>query len=148
VILVLVVKTIRLVGSNANNVFSQVVVLLTSSTFGSPAFDQDHMYLEIHRHFVLRKSMQDSPHAQFRQILVVERERLEVRIFESEFVQLDLKFTDDAAGAEIQFYDALPLAILNEENEYKTSVREGWRAFDPTASHNAPLPRVRRTSAA
>ena len=51
------------------------------------------MYAEIHRHFVLFKNSLDSGHSRFRQIVVVERSQFEVRVFESDIIELDPKFT-------------------------------------------------------
>ena len=102
------------------------------------------MYSEIHRHLVLCKNLPDWAQSCFRQIVVVEREQFEVRVFESDVVQLDLKFTDEAAGAEIQCHVSLPLAILNAESEYKQSVRNGWRAYDPVVHHYSVRRNARR----
>jgi hypothetical protein len=86
---------------------------------------------EIHRHLVLYKDLPDSRLSLFRQIVVVEREQFELRIFESDILRLDREFTDDASGGEIHFHATLRLAVLNAESEYKQSVRKGWRAYDP-----------------
>ena len=59
------------------------------------------MYSEIHRHLVLCKKLPDSTQSRFRQIVVVEREQFEVRVLEGDVVQLDLRFSDDVAGADV-----------------------------------------------
>ena len=89
------------------------------------------MHSEIHRHLLLYKDLPDSRRSRFRQIVVLEREQFEVRIFESDILQLEREFSDDASVAEIQFHATLPLAVLSAESEYKQSVRKGWRAYDP-----------------
>ena len=95
------------------------------------------MHSEIHRHLVLCKNLPGSPPFRFRQIVVVEREQFELRVFDSDTVRLDLEFTDGASGTDIQFHTTLPLAVLSAECEYKQSVRTGWRAYDPMAPHHA-----------
>ena len=106
------------------------------------------MYAEIHRHFVLFKNSLDSGHCRFRQIVVVERNQFEVRVFESDIIELDPKFTDDGSGTEVQFLSTLSPAVLIAESEYKQSVRNGWRAYDPTATYRLPARNSSRTSAA
>ena len=80
-------------------------------------------------------NLPESRRPRFPQIVVVEREQFEVRIFESDILQLDREFSDDVSGADIQFHATLLLAVTNAESEYKQSVRKGWRAYDP-AVHN------------
>jgi len=98
------------------------------------------MHSEIHRHLVLYKDLPDSRRSRFRQIVVVEREQFEVRIFESDILQLDREFTDDTSGAEIHLHAALPFAVLNAESEYKQSVRKGWRAYYPAVHGHSGHP--------
>jgi hypothetical protein len=105
------------------------------------------MYAEIHRHFVLFKNSSDSRHSRFRQIVVVERRQFEVRVFESDIIELDPKFTDDGSDTGVQFHSTLSPAVLNAESEYKQSVRNGWRACDPTATY-PPVRNGPRSSAA
>ena len=105
------------------------------------------MYAEIHRHFVLFKNSLDSGHCRFRQIVVVERNQFEVRVFESDIIELDPKFTDDGSDTGVQFHSTLSPAVLNAESEYKQSVRNGWRACDPTATY-PPVRNGPRSSAA
>ena len=96
------------------------------------------MYSEIHRHLVLCKKLPNSTQSRFRQIVVVEREQFEVRVLESDVVQLDLRFTDDVAGADVKFHTSLSSAVLNAEDEYKQSVRSGWRAYNPETHQYSP----------
>ena len=92
------------------------------------------MYSESHRHLVVYKKPSNSTQPLFRQIVVVERENFEVRVFESDMVQLDTKFILDVSNAEIHYEDLVE-AIQNAENKYKQSVRQNWRAFDPNVSY-------------
>ncbi len=93
------------------------------------------MFSELHRHLVLFKRLPDSPTCRFRQILVVERDKFEVRVFESDVFQGTLAIGDDATGTQIQFHSSLDSAVLDAERQFKQSVRTGWRAVDPTVSH-------------
>lgn len=93
------------------------------------------MFLEIHRHLVLYKRLPDSPTCRFRQILVVERDKFEVRVFDGEVFQKIPSIGDDVSGMEIQFHSSLDSAVLDAEKQFTQSVRTGWRAFDPTLSH-------------
>lgn len=106
------------------------------------------MYSEIHRHLVLYKNSPDLRQPRFRQIIVVEREHFEVRVLESELVQLDPKVSDDTSSAEIRCHADLQAAVLNAENVYKESVKSGWRAYDPTLPHYVPTGRPQRGFAA
>ena len=70
------------------------------------------MYAEIHRHLVLYKKIPNSCQSLFRQIIVVEREHFEVRVFESDIPQLDTKFVLDRTSAEIQLGEQGMAALL------------------------------------
>jgi hypothetical protein len=91
--------------------------------------------LEIHRHLVLFKRLPDSTTCRFRQILVVERDKFEVRVFDGETFQKVPSVGDDVSGMEIQIHPSLESAVLDAEKQFKQSVRNGWRAVDPTVSH-------------
>src|SRR5689334_5917957 len=106
------------------------------------------MYAEIHRHLVLYKKIPNSCQSLFRQIVVVEREHFEVRVLESDIPQLDTKFVLDSSSAEIQLYKDLSEAVRNAENNYKESVRQNWRAFDPSVAHSLDAGLAHRASAA
>ena len=105
------------------------------------------MYAEIHRHLVLYRNSPECAQSRFRQIVVVERDQFEVRVVESDTVQLDPKFTDDGSQSEIEFHAGLSQAVLKAEQLYKQSVKNGWRAYDPTMPHNV-LVGTRRSWAA
>src|SRR5690349_20946225 len=106
------------------------------------------MYAEIHRHLVMYKKLSNSNKPLFRQIVVVERENYEVRVFESDVVQLDKNLILDGSSAEFQLYEDLVEAIENAENKYKQSVRQNWRAFDPNISRSLDPSLIHRTTAA
>lgn len=128
--------------------FLKSAVPLTNSFFATQSIGAKvAMYAEIHRHLVLCKNLPGSPPSRFRQIVVVEREQFEVCVFDSDTLQLDLKFTDVALGTDIQFHTTLPLAVLTAECEYKQSVRTGWRAYDPVHHTNAVGLTHRRSAA-
>lgn len=95
------------------------------------------MVLEIHRHLVLFKRSPDLATFRFRQILVVEGDKFEVRVFDGEAFQKVPSIGDDVSGMEIQIHPSLESAVLDAEKQFKQSVRSGWRAVDPTVSHLA-----------
>ena len=98
------------------------------------------MFAEIHRHFVLFRG---HPH-RFKQIVVVEMERFEVRMIENDSVVLNPVFTDNDLSA--LAHPDLNSAVLRAEKEYTLSVREGWRALTPTMN-DYPMLIVRRAVA-
>jgi hypothetical protein len=70
------------------------------------------------RHFVLYKHDLDAHKARFLQIMVLERERFEVRVFETEQIQLDPKFTDDNPDVDIEHHSHLVSAVLAAEKNF------------------------------
>jgi hypothetical protein len=100
------------------------------------------VFSEIHRHLVLWKRVPDSSALLFRQIIVVEREKFEVRLFERDNFEQFPNVSDDASGTEILIHPSLDLAVLDAEKLFRQSVRSGWRAFDPTIPHYAAMVRA------
>ena len=85
------------------------------------------MFGETHRHFVLFKARSESENFRYKQIVVIEREQFEVRVFETDSINLNPQFTDDCLQSEA--YSDLTSAVLGAEKQYKMSVRTGWRAI-------------------
>lgn len=86
------------------------------------------MFAEIHRHFLLCKRGVNGGSMVYRQIILVERDQFELRVFDCETLELDPAVLGDIG--ELQLHDHLPLGILGAEKEYRNSVRRGWRALD------------------
>ena len=86
------------------------------------------MFGETHRHFVLFKAQLESANFRYKQIVVIEREQFEVRVFETDGINPNPQFTDDCQG---EAYSDLTSAVLGAEKQYKMSVRTGWRAVQP-----------------
>ena len=83
------------------------------------------MFGETHRHFVLFKARSKSENFRYKQIVVIEREQFEVRVFETDSIDLNPRFTD---GLQYDAYSDVTSAVLGAEEQYKMSVRTGWRA--------------------
>ena len=88
------------------------------------------MFGETHRHFVLFKARSESENFRYKQIVVIEREQFEVRVFETDSINLNPKFSDECLQGEA--YSDLTSAVLGAEKQYKLSVRTGWRAVQPS----------------
>ena len=99
------------------------------------------MFGETHRHFVLFKAQSESPNLRYRQIVVVEREQFEMRVFETDTMELKPRFTD--GGLHGEAYADLTSAVLSAEERYKMSVRTGWRAPQCSMQSFGTLPAQR-----
>jgi hypothetical protein len=84
------------------------------------------MFGETHRHFVLFKARSGSENFRYKQIVVIEREQFEVRVFETDRIELNPSFAD--GGLHHETYSDVASAVLGAEKQYKMSVRTGWRA--------------------
>lgn len=84
------------------------------------------MFGETHRHFVLFKARSESGNFRYKQIVVIEQEQFEVRVFETDSIDLNPSFTD--GGLHHEAYSDLTSAVLGAEKQYEMSVRTGWRA--------------------
>ena len=104
------------------------------------------MFPEIHRHFVLYKRSGDGRTIVYRQIILIEWDQFELRVFDCEAMDLDPALHGHGELGEAQLYDDLALAILGAEKEYRLSVTRGWRALDSTVPAFADL-RARRAVA-
>jgi hypothetical protein len=67
------------------------------------------MYSEVHLNRVLYNARPEPGH-RYRQIVVVEKEQFEVRIFEGDVVQRDPKFMANNSDAEMYFHPTLKSA--------------------------------------
>ena len=88
------------------------------------------MYSEVHENRVLYKSTAQ-PGNLYRQIVVVEKEQFQVRVFEGEVVQTDPKFIAECSDAEVYFHTTLRAALDDVENEFRKSVAAGWTPYVP-----------------
>lgn len=88
------------------------------------------MYGEIHANRVLYRKKPQPGH-EFRQIVVVETSRFQVRIFEGNVIQTDPKFLADNPTAEYYFHDNLKDALADAEKEFAQSMADGWEPYNP-----------------
>ena len=65
------------------------------------------------------------PGNRYRQIVVVESERFEVRILEGELLR-DAQFAASSEGAEVHLYSDLKSALDEAEREFRVSSKSGW----------------------
>jgi hypothetical protein len=94
------------------------------------------MYNEIHSNAVLYRP-QVQVGGRYRQIVVVEKEQFQIRIFEGDVEQLDPKFLADSTDAEIYFHPTLNAAVKDAEKEFQASVTEGWEPYNPHVAQSA-----------
>jgi hypothetical protein len=90
------------------------------------------MYSEVHLNRVLYKPAPVAS-SRFRQIVVVEKEQFEVRIFEGAVVQLDPEFIANCSDAEVVFHPTLQSAREDVNKEFQDSISAGWQPY--TGSH-------------
>jgi hypothetical protein len=88
------------------------------------------MYKQVHSNVVLYRP-QVQVGSRYRQIVVVEKEQFELRIFEGEVAQLEPKFIADGTDAEVHFHSTVNDAQRDAEKEFQASVAEGWEPYNP-----------------
>jgi hypothetical protein len=86
------------------------------------------MYGQVHANRVLYRD-DPQPGEEFRQIVVVELEQFQVRIFEGTVVQLDPKFLVENPDAEYFLHGTLKEALADVEKEVAESVAHGWKPY-------------------
>lgn len=86
------------------------------------------MYGQVHYNRVLY-SGRPTQGAQFRQIVVVELERFEVRIFDGEVLQPEPKFSVSNSDAIYQTHPDLESALSDGQREFDASVKAGWTPY-------------------
>jgi hypothetical protein len=86
------------------------------------------MYSEIHMHRVLYKSG-PNPGNRYLNIVIVEKEQFEVRVFEGEVEQLDPKFVANSSDAAMTFHHTLQSANEDANKEFAESVTAGWLPY-------------------
>jgi hypothetical protein len=79
------------------------------------------------------RSLQDESHSghRYRQIVVVELEQFQVRVFGGDVIQSDPNFSADSQDAEVYFHPSLKSAVDDAEKEFLASVKAGWVPYDP-----------------
>jgi hypothetical protein len=91
------------------------------------------MYSEVHLNLVAYKKQPSGSKRLFRQIVVVEREQFQMKIFSGEVVQQDPKFIAESSEAEVYFHPTLQGAIKDAEAEFQQGVSSGeWQPYHPT----------------
>jgi hypothetical protein len=88
------------------------------------------MHGEIHRNRVLYREHPQPGH-RYRQIVVVEKDRFEVLIFEGDVVQTDPQFIAQCSDAEISLHQTLKAALAEAESEFQRSITAGWTPYYP-----------------
>jgi hypothetical protein len=83
------------------------------------------MYGEIHANLVLYKPS-SIPGNRYRQIVVVESERFEVRILEGEVLRSDPQFAANSEDAEVHIHLNIKSALDDADKEFDASVKSGW----------------------
>ena len=86
------------------------------------------MYGQVHANRVLYREG-PQPGNEFRQIVVVELEQFQVRIFEGAVVQLDPQFLVNNPDAEYYLHNTLQEALADVESEFEQSVENGWLPY-------------------
>jgi hypothetical protein len=79
---------------------------------------------EIHANLLLYKPS-PIPGNRFRQIVVVEAERFEVRILEGQVLR-DAQFAANSEDAEVHFHSDMKSALDDAEKEFRSSAKSGW----------------------
>jgi hypothetical protein len=83
------------------------------------------MHDEIHANLVLYKPS-PIPGNRYRQIIVVESERFEVRILEGEVLRADPHFAANSEDAEVHIHLDIKSALDDADKEFNASVMSGW----------------------
>jgi hypothetical protein len=87
---------------------------------------------EMHLNRVLYKMKPFASKALYRQIVVLEQEQFQVRIFEGRVVQTNPKFIAERSNAEVRIHPTLKEALDDAESEFKQSIaNEKWEPYDP-----------------
>ena len=88
------------------------------------------MYGQVHANRVLYKDNPQPGH-EYRQIVVVELEQFQVRVFEGSVIQTGPQFAVDNPDAEYYFHNILAEALADVEREVAESVGNGWTPHNP-----------------
>jgi hypothetical protein len=83
------------------------------------------MYSQLHVNYVFYKD-EPRPGNLYKQIVVVEKEKYELRIFEGEVLEEEPRFDVDNPDAEVYLHDDLKSALADAEKECEHSVEAGW----------------------
>ena len=90
------------------------------------------MYAQVHANRVLYKR-NPLPGHEYRQIVIVELDQFQVRIFEGHVIRADPDFGVDNPDAEIHLHGDLRGAMADVEKEFTDSVTNGWEPYNPAA---------------
>ncbi|MFY9701687.1 MAG: hypothetical protein WCB56_12785 [Terriglobales bacterium] len=86
----------------------------------------------MHLNRVLYKMKPFASKALYRQIVVLEQEQFQVRIFEGRIVQTDPKIITARSNAEVHLHATLKEAFDDAESEYKKSIAsDRWVPHNP-----------------
>jgi hypothetical protein len=83
------------------------------------------MYGQVHENLVLYKARPKLGHL-YRQIVVVELETIQVRIFEGEVIHEEPNFAVNSPYAELYIHPNLQSAVDDARTEFDRSVELGW----------------------
>jgi|GEM_PF-5367696 len=83
-----------------------------------------------HRNIVLYKT-EAMPGHKYRQIVVIENEQYEVRIFEGDVISTEPEFLAHGSDAEIYFHTELSTALNDAQEENNRSLANGWIPYSP-----------------
>ncbi len=86
------------------------------------------MYAEVYANYVLYPN-RPVPGQRFRQIVVAELERFEVRIFGGDVVQNNPQFAVNNPDAELYVHEDLKAALEGANREHGPSVQDGWTPY-------------------
>ena len=83
------------------------------------------MYSQVHGNRVFYKT-EPKPGNRYKQIVVVEKEKYELRIFEGEVLQKEPVFDVNNPDAEVYLHDELRTALADARKKSEQSIAEGW----------------------
>jgi hypothetical protein len=86
------------------------------------------MYSEIHMNLSLYKN-RAKPGNRYLNIVIVEKEQFEVRVFEGDVAQVDPKFIANSSDAAMTFHPSLESARKDANKEFDESVAKGWQPY-------------------
>jgi hypothetical protein len=83
------------------------------------------MYSQVHVNYVFYQD-EPRPGNLYKQIVVVEKDKYELRIFEGEVLEAEPRFDVDNPDAEVYLHDDLKSALADAEKERAQSLQGGW----------------------
>jgi hypothetical protein len=86
------------------------------------------MYSQVHVNRALYKSG-PTPGNRYLNIVVVEKQQFEVRIFEGGVKKIDPKFVANSSEATVVFHPTLESAMADANKEFDDSIAAGWQPY-------------------